>query len=181
MIRKLGTCAAGALALSACANGGYGGAMVVGSAVVGSATLAGADGAAHGQAVLRRTGDRLVLDLEASGLAAGLHGAHLHTTGLCEGPGFASAGGHLNPGGRMHGTMNPMGSHLGDLPNLAVEAAGTGRLEVPLAGSADALLAQIFDADGAAVVIHAAPDDQQTGPSGASGARVACGVLRRPA
>ena len=35
-----------------------------------------------------------------------------------------------------------------------------------------------FDADGAALVIHAQRDDQMTDPSGNSGARIACAVLQ---
>ena len=33
------------------------------------------------------------------------------------------------------------------------------------------------DADGTAIVIHAAADDDRTDPAGNSGARIACGVL----
>jgi len=68
--------------------------------------------------------------------------------------------------------------HMGDLPNLEVGADGRGTLEfvVPnarLRSGASPLL----DADGAAIVVHAAPDDYRTDPSGNSGARTACGVL----
>jgi hypothetical protein len=36
----------------------------------------------------------------------------------------------------------------------------------------------IFDADGAAIVIHAGMDDEVSDPAGNSGARVACGVIK---
>jgi len=36
----------------------------------------------------------------------------------------------------------------------------------------------LLDANGSSVVIHAAPDDQVSQPSGNSGGRVACGVIQ---
>ena len=39
--------------------------------------------------------------------------------------------------------------------------------------------ASLFDADGSAIVVHAAADDQKTDPSGNSGARIACGVVTK--
>jgi len=38
-------------------------------------------------------------------------------------------------------------------------------------------MAQMLDADGAAIVVHAGPDDLMTDPSGNSGGRIACGVF----
>ena len=39
---------------------------------------------------------------------------------------------------------------------------------------------QVIDDNGAALVIHAQPDDMVTDPSGNSGARIACAVLGEP-
>jgi Cu-Zn family superoxide dismutase len=142
-----------------------------------TAHLIGADGAPHGEVALFAGKDGLTLDVEATGLPAGTHGIHVHAVGKCDAPAFTSAGPHLNPAGKMHGTMNPMGSHLGDLPNLVVGSDGTGSLSATLPGSANLLGSELFDADGAAIVIHGGPDDYRTDPSGNSGARIACGVL----
>jgi Cu-Zn family superoxide dismutase len=39
-------------------------------------------------------------------------------------------------------------------------------------------MAGLLDADGSALVIHAKPDDYVTDPSGNSGARIGCAVIR---
>lgn len=119
-----------------------------------------------------------ILRVKVTGLPSGVHGIHLHTTGKCEGPAFASAGGHLNPTGHQHGKDNPAGSHLGDLPNLTVDGHGNGELVQTMTADAATLRAQLFDNDGTAVVVHADPDDYRTDPSGNSGARIACAVLK---
>jgi Cu-Zn family superoxide dismutase len=116
--------------------------------------------------------------VQAAGLPAGHYGVHLHAVGRCEGPAFTSAGPHWNPTGRQHGTLNPAGHHLGDLPNLDVDEHGAGRLEFAIAGATTSGAGGLFDADGTSLVIHAAADDYRTDPSGNSGARIACGVLR---
>jgi Cu-Zn family superoxide dismutase len=100
-------------------------------------------------------------------------------TGQCASPDFASAGGHWNPTQRQHGLSNARGPHRGDLKNIDIELDGSGRLgatlrNARLSGGAHPLL----DADGAALVVHVAADDHRTDPSGQSGARVACGVIR---
>lgn len=144
-------------------------------ALLASGSLARDDGAAAGTVTVAPMADQLHIRLSVTGFAPGTYGAHLHTTGLCGGPAFASAGGHLNPGGAQHGRLNPAGSHMGDLPNLVVGADGMGTLDF----MAMATPAALFDADGTAVVVHAGPDDERTDPSGNSGARIACAVLTR--
>jgi Cu-Zn family superoxide dismutase len=146
---------------------------------LGSAQLHLADGAPVGTAELFGQGPALTISIALRGLPPGVHGVHLHMVGKCEGPGFTSAGGHLNPGGHQHGTENPAGAHLGDLPNVTIAADGRGAVQATLPGARDANLAAIFDADGTAVVVHAMPDDYRTDPAGNAGARIACGVLGR--
>ena len=146
---------------------------------IGTASLAFANGSPAGTAMLMRSGDGYSIMVQARGLTPGAHGFHLHTTGRCDAPDFTSAGGHLNPGGRSHGRLSAQGPHLGDLTNLQVGSDGTvtATIEIPN-GRADAL-AQIFDADGTAVMIHAGPDDYRSDPAGDAGSRVSCGVLVR--
>jgi Cu-Zn family superoxide dismutase len=115
------------------------------------------------------------------GLEPGAHGIHVHAVGLCEGPDYKSAGGHFNPTGRKHGLQNPEGHHAGDVPNLVVGAAGKGKVTATLPGATlgtgpDSL----FHEGGTAVVIHADRDDGRSDPAGNSGARIACGTIRRP-
>lgn len=137
------------------------------------ATLRTADGKGTGTVTLLPAGEGMRLAVQVKGFAAGEHGIHIHTTGKCEGPKFESAGGHWNPANKQHGLDNPAGSHAGDMANLTVSDQGTGIANTTLNGS----VADLLDADGAALVIHAKRDDQKTDPSGDSGDRIACGVL----
>jgi superoxide dismutase, Cu-Zn family len=140
-----------------------------------------AAGASVGQLTLAQVGrDSVRVTVESTRLPAGVHGTHLHASGRCDAPGFTTAGGHLNPGARQHGTRNPSGPHLGDLPNLTVAANGTGRMETTVAGTLTPGQAPIFDADGTALVVHAGADDMMTDPAGNSGARIACSVIAAP-
>jgi len=163
------------LALAGCAQAGTSGSGVT----VASAALADAKGATAGAARVVQQGKGLTLKIEASGLTPGAHGLHFHAVGLCEAPAFTTAGAHLNPLGRQHGTENPAGSHMGDLPNLIAGTDGKASAEVPLGLAALGFAQALLDADGAAVVIHAGPDDHRTDPTGNSGARAVCGVFRR--
>ncbi|HEV2866053.1 MAG TPA: superoxide dismutase family protein [Allosphingosinicella sp.] len=128
-------------------------------------------------AIATEGADGVRVRLETSALAPGGYGAHIHSVGRCDPPGFESAGPHWNPAQRQHGSQNPQGQHLGDLPNLIVGANGEGSFEFAIPGATLAGRRGMLDGDGAAIVVHAAADDYRTDPSGNSGARIACGVL----
>lgn len=149
------------------------------TAKLASATLRAANGLPVGTALLTASGDKVELTVAVATLPTGHHGIHLHMIGRCDTPDFSSAGGHLNPGARQHGSQNPTGSHLGDLPNITIDSQGKGALTIELGATREAALSALFDSDGSAIVIHAAADDYKTDPTGNSGARIACGVLQR--
>jgi Cu-Zn family superoxide dismutase len=145
----------------------------------GKATVLGRDGSVKGSLRLTGDGRGVEIKLDVAGLPPGAHGVHLHAVGSCTAPDYASAGPHLNPTMHGHGTLNPQGSHLGDLPNLEVDNSGSGSLSARITGTPAELGAILFDGDGTAVVVHAAADDYRTDPSGNSGSRIACGVITR--
>jgi len=150
------------------------------SAQMATVELRSAQGGVVGSATLTEGPQGVRLTVEPSGLAPGRHGMHIHAVGKCDPPAFTSAGGHFNPEGKQHGWMNPAGAHAGDLPNLSVALDGTARLEVYVPRVTLAAGPQsLFPPGGTALVIHAGPDDEITDPTGNSGDRIACGVIRK--
>jgi superoxide dismutase, Cu-Zn family len=158
------------LALAAC--GGHTSVPVPGA----RADFVDATGNPVGEAVLFQRGDGVLITTAMHNLPAGAHGFHVHSVGKCEPP-FQTAGAHFNPLNKLHGFENPQGPHLGDLRNLSPGSDGMAHVDVT---AANLRLDQLFDADGSALVIHAAADDYKTDPSGNSGARIICGVIRKP-
>jgi Cu-Zn family superoxide dismutase len=142
------------------------------------AVLTDKTGKEVGTVNLVQTPHGVLLKLSVKGIPAGEHAFHVHAVGKCEPP-FTSAGGHFNPGGKKHGMEAPDGPHAGDMPNLHVPPSG--ELAVEVANPAISLVKgqpnSVFDADGSAVVVHAAADDYKTDPTGNAGDRIACGVI----
>ena len=140
-----------------------------------SATLMGVDGAALGTARITEGPHGVLIHADLEGLPPGPHAIHIHETGVCEAP-FESAGAHYDDGGAEHGYLVAEGPHTGDLPNLHVPESGAVAVEM----TSTATLAMLRDQDGAALIVHAGPDDYHSQPSGASGDRIACGVIGEP-
>jgi Cu-Zn family superoxide dismutase len=142
-------------------------------------TLKDAKGEVVGKAGLSATpGGGLQISLDIQKLPPGEHAIHVHAVAKCEGPDFATAGGHFNPAGKKHGLQNPEGPHAGDMNNFTVDKDGkaTRVIDDPrlTLGSEPT---SVFTGGGTALVIHAAADDMHTDPSGNSGARIACGII----
>jgi len=133
-------------------------------------------GAVVGKVTLTAAPKGVLMRVEAKGLAPGWHGLHFHEKADCSKSDFTSAGGHTHGAGdRVHGLLNPNANETGDLPNLYVGADRVGSTEV---FSSAVMLAQLKDADGSAVVIHANPDDHLAQPIGGAGPRVACAEIK---
>ena len=171
MLRAVGALASLVL-LSGCAG------LATGYRPEATAELRDATGRVVGTARLEQVGDVVHIVVEMKGLPPGVHAVHIHAVGRCEPPDFASAGGHFNPGERQHGLLNPQGPHAGDLPNITIDADGTGRLETVTEGvTLGSGPTTLFDADGRALVVHASADDFETDPAGNAGARIVCGAI----
>ena len=142
------------------------------------APIIGADGAEIGQFAMVPTASGLAhVTITASGIPEGVHGVHLHETGVCEGD-FSSAGDHL-AGDMQHGVLVEGGPHPGDLPNAHVQGDGEMAVEY-FTDRIDADGNQITDADGTAFIIHSGADDYESQPSGDAGDRIGCAVIAPP-
>jgi Cu/Zn superoxide dismutase len=158
-----------------------------------SGTLTDVTGKVFGAVSMADEGGKVRVVVFATGLTPGFHGVHVHAIGTCNGPDFTSAGGHFSVPGQTHA------NHAGDFPPLYVNADGSGT-EVFTTDRFHT--ADLFDADGSAVIVHAGPDnlaniptrysssdsgapangpDATTLATGDSGGRVLCAPLKRVA
>lgn len=146
------------------------------------ATFITHDGQPGGSATLKPDkagGVRVKVDLQ--NMPFGPHAIHLHQSAECTGPDFKTAGGHFNPSGKQHGFDNPAGHHAGDV-NTTIQVGedhrGTASFVLKDVTWKEGEPNSIFANGGTSLVVHEKADDQKTDPSGASGNRIACAVVK---
>ena len=171
MKNAIGLAAIAALAAGCAAMSGTGPSAVADLVATKGSTAAGT-------VTFTQKGDRVVVVAKVTGLAPGNHGFHIHEKGDCSSGDGMSAGGHFNPLGKPHAHPTTVDRHAGDMPMLVADAAGNASLTTELdvitvgAGATDVI--------GKGAIVHKDPDDFRTQPTGNAGARVACGVIRKP-
>lgn len=127
-----------------------------------------------GTVTFEKVDDGVNVNADLSGLEEGKHGFHIHQYGDCSAEDQTSAGGHYNPYNMDHGAPTDSVRHMGDMGNLPVGSEGNGTLDyvdniIELNGANSII--------GRAVIVHGGADDLSSQPSGAAGARIACGVI----
>ena len=135
-----------------------------------AAEIFGKNGEIHATAMFFGAQGGVYAVVSATGLpddsqSCGFFALHIHTGTSCA-EGFAASVSHFNP----ENTTHPC--HAGDLPPLLSNADGF---------AWSAFLTDRFSLDeiiGKTVIIHSLPDDFRSQPSGASGEKIACGVIK---
>ncbi|MEE4350045.1 MAG: superoxide dismutase family protein [Pacificimonas sp.] len=152
---------------------------VVESRAYANATAPGGETLAR--AILAWDGDQIEVTAQLEGLPVGTYAVHIHETGDCSAPDYTSAGGHWNPTNEGHGFSDiEDGFHKGDLRNVEIGLEGSGTSTTIISGVAwSGAPGALFDADGAALIVHQRADDYRTDPAGDAGPRLACGIIRR--
>lgn len=107
----------------------------------------------------------------------GMHGFHIHAIGDCSSADGKSAGGHWNPTNEDHGKWGTPPFHKGDIGNFKADKNGVGSINIKTdlwcIGCGD----EMKDIVGKSIIVHAGEDDCTSQPSGAAGARIACGII----
>jgi Cu-Zn family superoxide dismutase len=140
------------------------------------------NGSIVGTATFKTVKDGVEVKIATKGLPFGPHAVHIHQNAVCDAPDFKGAGPHFNPDGRQHGYLNPMGHHNGDFPSsidVDEDHVGDAKFVMDSISLDPTAPNSVFASGGTSIVIHEKADDDKTDPSGNSGNRIACGVIKQ--
>jgi len=130
----------------------------------------------RGEVLFEEVGTGVHILAHLSGLTPSAHGFHIHAKGDCTSHDGKSAGGHFNPHNDFHGNPESEERHVGDLGNVIADVDGNARYD-----RVDTVISfhGVNGIIGKGIIIHAGRDDLTSQPTGAAGARVACGVIEK--
>jgi superoxide dismutase, Cu-Zn family len=118
----------------------------------------------------------MILDITIPAKAGRSVAIHIHEHGDC-GDSAMLAHGHWNPTNKQHGKWGSESFHAGDIGNIKLNAKGKGTLSLTsslwmLGGKS------VRNVLGKSIIVHGGIDDYTTQPTGNSGTRIGCGVIK---
>ena len=119
---------------------------------------------------------KMTLDITIPAKAGRSVAVHIHEHGDC-GDKAELAHGHWNLTNAQHGKWGSASFHSGDIGNIKLNAKGKGIMSLTtdlwtLGGKPDKNLL------GRSLIVHGGMDDYKTQPTGNSGTRIGCGVIK---
>ena len=119
---------------------------------------------------------KMIFDITIPAKASRSVAIHIHEHGDCSDT-AKMAHGHWNPTNAQHGKWGSASFHAGDIGNIKLNAKGKGTMSLTtdlwtLGGKPGKNLL------GRSIIIHGGMDDYKTQPTGNSGTRIGCGVIK---
>ena len=124
--------------------------------------------------------DPVKINGHVSGLKPGKHGFHIHAYGDLRKTDCMKCGGHWNPSNHVHGGLNEVYSHAGDLGNIIANEKGVAKFHMK---TSKITLYGKYSIFGRSIVVHKDEDDLGKGNNeeslitGNAGARLDCAVI----
>ncbi|MDY7395268.1 superoxide dismutase family protein [Aureibaculum sp. 2210JD6-5] len=132
-----------------------------------------------GEIIFIQKDNMVTMTASLQGLTPGEHAIHLHETADCSSDDATSTGGHWNPEDKQHSKWgDENGYHRGDIGNLTADADGNATMTFETDQWAIGGDDENKNIIGRGIIVHEKADDFTTQPTGAAGARVACGEIK---